>query len=151
MNCPQCDGPTYDNRQKVEDGWRGPLFKCKDKDGCGWVKWPPKGKSSGGNGGGRGGNAGSTRSTRPLGPLYFACYKIAAATLFQELKKIGITPTAADVTAAAATLMIAATNTGAPLAAPKPAPKPEPEPEQEYDDAADFNADSDPSGGKLPF
>ncbi len=40
--CPTCQGPVYNNTEKVATGWRGPLFKCKDES-CGWVKWPPKG------------------------------------------------------------------------------------------------------------
>ncbi|MGJ0510240.1 MAG: hypothetical protein ACR652_24610 [Methylocystis sp.] len=51
----------------------------------------------------------------------------------------------ADIIAATATLFIAATRDGTPLAAPKPKPAPEPE----YDEAEYQYADD--SDGPLPF
>ncbi|HEX9563783.1 MAG TPA: hypothetical protein VF981_07420 [Gemmatimonadaceae bacterium] len=50
VKCGQCGGAVYDNREenKARAG-RGekqrPIFACKNKDGCGWVQWPPKGGS----------------------------------------------------------------------------------------------------------
>lgn len=41
VNCPKCNSDTWDNAEKVLTGWRGPLYKCKNKD-CDWVAWPPK-------------------------------------------------------------------------------------------------------------
>lgn len=41
VNCPKCNSDTWDNAEKVATGWRGPLYKCKNKD-CDWVAWPPK-------------------------------------------------------------------------------------------------------------
>src|SRR3989338_2298300 len=46
MDCPNCGGPVYDNRQQNEtrraEGKKPmPEFKCKDAD-CAWVKWPPR-------------------------------------------------------------------------------------------------------------
>ena len=37
--CPRCDGAIYDNRQKKDKDprWRGPWFKCRDADDCGWA------------------------------------------------------------------------------------------------------------------
>lgn len=125
MDCPQCGGDTYDNRQKVQGGWKGPLYKCKDAE-CGWVKWAPKGAKQNGNGK-------NAAPKRPLGQLYFNCMKMAAATVREHLGE-DVLP--ADVIAATATLFIQAATTGAPLAAP-PKPKPEPEPEDDgegYDD-----------------
>ena len=35
------------NEQRATEGKRPmPLFTCKDKNGCGWVKWPPKGQGT---------------------------------------------------------------------------------------------------------
>lgn len=132
MDCPKCGGEAWNNAQKnqqrVGEGKKPlPLFACKDKDGCGWVKWPPRGQNGGGGNAGKsagqGNGAGSVRSTRPLGPLYFQCVKIAAATLKQHVPNA----TPADIVAAAATVFIGATNTGAPLVE---TPKPKPEPVQ---------------------
>ena len=138
--CPKCGGEIWSNahknEQRANEGKRPlPLFACKDKDGCGWIKWPPKGQQSGGAGS-RGhsasaGNAGAgPKHSRPLGPLYNECARIAAAVV--KLHVPNATPT--DVVAATATLFIAAANTGAPMIAPpkpKPAPPPEPEPEDD--------------------
>ena len=49
MVCVKCGGEVWDNRQKKLDGGmkpNAPDFSCKNKDGCGWVQWPPKGKAS---------------------------------------------------------------------------------------------------------
>lgn len=48
--CPNCGKKVYDNRQnKLPEaqggkGWnpKGPDFACSDKQGCGWVQWPPR-------------------------------------------------------------------------------------------------------------
>lgn len=45
--CPSCGGAIYDNRRKnterIAAGQKAmPDFSCKDKEGCGWKKWPPK-------------------------------------------------------------------------------------------------------------
>ena len=48
MECPKCNGAVWDNREKKASGEfsaKGPDFACKDKDDCGWVKWPPKDKN----------------------------------------------------------------------------------------------------------
>lgn len=42
-SCPECGGPVYDNREKKRSGEMkagAPWFSCKDRDGCGWAKWP---------------------------------------------------------------------------------------------------------------
>ncbi len=49
MVCPKCNGEIWDNRQKKIAGEmkpNAPDFSCKDKQGCGWVQWPPKAKAS---------------------------------------------------------------------------------------------------------
>lgn len=140
MNCPQCGGATWNNdlknRQRASEGKKPlPLWACKDKDGCGWVKWPPKDTAPRANGSGNG----VPRSTAPLAPVYADCMDIASRAVKHY---IGDKATAADIVAAAATLFIAATDTNRPVKkpAPPPPPKPEPEPEPEYDglDAADL-------------
>lgn len=141
MNCPQCGGATWNNAQKnqqrANEGKRPlPLWACKDKDGCGWVKWPPKETATKQNGNG------VPRSTAPLAPVYADCMDIASRAVKHY---IGDKATASDIVAATATLFIGATNTGRPvkkLAPPKP--KPEPEPEREYDDG-------DLDAADLPF
>ena len=43
--CPVCSGPMWDNRQKKASGAmsaKAPDFKCKDKQGCEGVIWPPR-------------------------------------------------------------------------------------------------------------
>lgn len=45
MQCVKCGGEVWDNRQKKLNGEmkpNAPDFSCKDKQGCGWVQWPPK-------------------------------------------------------------------------------------------------------------
>jgi len=47
MECPQCGKPVWDNREenkkRIAEGQKPrPEFSCKDKDVCGWVKWPAK-------------------------------------------------------------------------------------------------------------
>jgi hypothetical protein len=37
-DCPECQGPMWDNVEKRAGGWRGPAFKCKDRD-CEGVIW----------------------------------------------------------------------------------------------------------------
>lgn len=153
MDCPTCGGPVWNNAQKnVQRAAEGkkplPLWACKDKDGCGWVKWPPKGSGANTGGGSGNGNRGQVapngagpRNSRPLGPLYFTAMKIAKATLDAHMGKGAYT--AADLHAATATLFIGATNTGAPLTAP---PKPKPEPEPEYEDEGDYSDEN-----AIPF
>ena len=43
--CPICAGPMWDNRQKKASGAmsaKAPDWKCKDKQGCEGVIWPPR-------------------------------------------------------------------------------------------------------------
>ncbi len=132
MTCPQCGGDVWNNAQKNEQRARDgkkpmPLLTCKDKDGCGWVKWPPKNQRP--PQGQRGNGGGTPKNSRPLGPLYYDCLKVAKACVEKELK--GATP--ADVLSATATLFIAASRDGTPLTAPKPKPAPPPESDDDYD------------------
>lgn len=148
MQCPQCGGDVWENAaknvQRLAEGKKAlPLRSCKNKDGCGWCVWPPKGQQQGG-GNGAGprstGSTGRSASSRPLVPLYSSCLDYATRAVRHYLP----TATNADIIAAAATLFIAASRDGAPLMAPKaqpappPPPPPEPEPEPEYQDDADL-------------
>ena len=38
--CPQCQGPVYDNRADKKNP-NAPDFKCRDRT-CNWVQWPPR-------------------------------------------------------------------------------------------------------------
>lgn len=45
--CPKCGGEIWSNiaknKERVEQGLKPmPEYSCKDKEGCGWVKWPEK-------------------------------------------------------------------------------------------------------------
>lgn len=128
----------WDNRQTKKNP-KQPDYKCKDKDGCGKGVWEKRSEGSGTGGASNGG--GNARSARPLGPLYYESLRIAS----ESVKKLVPNAQPADIIAAAATVFIGATNTGAPLMAPKakpappppPPPKPEPEPE-EYFESADL-------------
>lgn len=150
MQCPDCGGPMWDNRQTKKNP-KQPDYKCKDKDGCGKGVWEEKKQN--GNAPANG-TAAADRAKRPLGRLYFECMKIAKATLEAQTDK-GTRPAymAADLIAATATVFIAAANTGAPLTAPpkKPAPPPpppKPEPPTRDDDGQGWE---DYGPDDLPF
>ena len=47
MQCPKCGGDCWDNGPSKAQGKvkpNAPDYACKNKDGCGWKQWPPKGK-----------------------------------------------------------------------------------------------------------
>ena len=141
MECLKCGGPVWDNRAKKASGEfsaKGPDFACKDKDGCGWVQWPPKNKGSGGLPAtaaiptpltsplvpasvsgqpspvaaySRGGSPKWTWIT--LADTYANCYAIAEQRLIDASKvgpRLGFTQ--ADILAATATLFIAVSRDG---------------------------------------
>lgn len=147
MDCPDCGGPMWDNRDNKRNP-KQPDFKCKDKDGCGKGVWV-KGKGGGSGNGNRGqgaANAAGPRNSRPLVPLYGECLGYAVRAVKHHLP----TATTADILAGAATLFIAATRDGAPLVAPKPKPAPPPppkEPEPEFEGNGGYDGD----GSELPF
>lgn len=120
VNCPNCGGPIYNNiaknAERVARGEKSmPNFTCKDKDGCGWKEWPPKGQKPAQGQGGR--PASRPVSTRPLAPLYLQCLKVAKQS-WDTVMGAG-KYTDAVLQAAAATIFIGARD-GAPiLAEPK--------------------------------
>lgn len=126
MECPKCGGPMWDNRQTKKSP-KMPDYKCKDRENCDGVIWPPRNKGNGGgnaqarSGAGGGNSAGTQRVSRPLGPLYYECLGVTV----KSLKKLVPDAKPEDIIAATATLFIGATNTGFPiLEAPKPTPSP---------------------------
>lgn len=148
MNCEQCGGDCWDNRSKnrerIANGERPmPDFTCKDKNGCGWKKWPPRNNSGGGNrgGGGQRGNA-PPKIQRPLGPLYLQCMKVAKGSLDAVQGKGNYS--GADLTAATATVFIAARD-GAPIMPP---------PKREVEEADSNNYQENEAGDHddaIPF
>jgi hypothetical protein len=136
MECPNCGGACYDNREKIAGGWKGPVYKCKDQE-CGWKQWPPKGQSNGQRGN-NGANA-PAPSRAPLGPVYAECFDFAKKAVTHYL---GDMATADAIVAATATLFIQAMQSGRPIKVAKPAP-PAPKPEPEY--VPEFG------GSDLPF
>ena len=107
MQCPTCGSDCWDNREKVAGGWKGPVWKCKDKD-CAWVEWPPKGVAK------------KPASPEPmsaragrwtwgqLSTYYGNAMKVARKHLMEQ--EPNATP--AEVVAATATIFIAATRDG---------------------------------------
>jgi hypothetical protein len=119
MICEKCGGETYDNREKVAGGWKGPLFKCKDPT-CDWRKWPPK-ASAAAKSSGR-----VARTWLELSQLYERSLRVAEKHVLPMAKRAGVVVGAADVLAAAATIFIAASRDGVKekVATPEPAPAP---------------------------
>ncbi len=131
--CPECGGPVWDNRPRKRDGRmkaNAPDFACRDKDGCGWKKWPPKGKKPQ-----QAATSGPKWTWKTLAGTYDKCLQLAAAKVPAHVEGF----TSADVVAAAATLFIAVSRDGvAPLKrAPEPEPEPEPPPPDEPWDEED--------------
>lgn len=142
MNCPDCGGAMWDNRDSKRKP-NQPDYKCKNKDGCGKGVWLEKksGESTAApalNGNSNGHAPVSTNGKRPLGSLYCECLELAKKSCQHYL---GADVSHADVIAAAATLFIAATRDGTPLRAPKavaPPPPPPPPPEPVYNTMDDL-------------
>lgn len=106
MNCGKCGGEAWNNTEKVNGGWKGPLFKCKDKS-CGWLLWPPKDQKPNGNGAPQ--KTGAPKWTwSQLSVTYRRALIIANKHIPQIIK--GALP--ADVVAGAAVLFIAADRGG---------------------------------------
>jgi hypothetical protein len=49
-DCPVCQGPMWDNCEKRAGGWKGPAWKCKDRD-CDGVYWEASDAPSANQGG----------------------------------------------------------------------------------------------------
>lgn len=119
MQCPTCQGPTWDNRAKKASGEfkaKSPDFSCKNK-ACGGAIWPEKKEATvtvmaeapSGNG---------AYSWPELGATYARCHEYAKRIVGDQ-----------EVVAATATLFIQATKLGLkarPKGAPPVAPPPPP-------------------------
>ncbi len=112
MQCPDCGGAMWDNRETKKG--KQPDYKCKNRD-CSKAVWLEKK----GAGSGPATSGASPRSPRALGPLYYECMAFARKACVHEFGDL-VTP--ADVIAATATLFIQAVRDGAPICAAKPAP-----------------------------
>lgn len=108
-SCPNCSSEVYDNRQKVAVGWKGPLFKCKDKE-CGWVKWPPKGQAK--TKPVAGGDRTPKWTWETLYRTYSRCWKLAEKVVVDSSKRTKVGFTNADIHGMAATVFIAASQGG---------------------------------------
>ena len=144
MNCPRCSGPTWDNRDRKRDGEmkpNAPDFACKDKEGCGWIKWPAKGAQRAPTSEGPANGGGGKWTWVSLMATYRKSLLIAEQCLkqSQERNPKAVPFTHAEVLSAAATVFIAASRDGV-REVPKPAPPPAPEdlpdelPEDDTDD-----------------
>ncbi len=140
MLCPDCGGEVWNNAQKNEQRAREgkkpmPLWTCKDKDGCGWKKWPPRGEKQSG----QQSNGHTPQPVRALGPIYNECLVFAKAAITHHFGKDVAT---ADIIAGTATLFIQAAKTGQPIRVMKPLPPPPPPPPEptrsEYDEDSDL-------------
>jgi len=112
MNCPKCNGDVWDNREKKANGEmkpNAPDLSCKDKESCGWVKWPDKGKAQ---------NKQSSAPRTPkwtwrsLHSAYNKCWLLAESVIVQSSKRTKIGFTTQDIHAATATLFIVASRDG---------------------------------------
>lgn len=117
MQCPDCNGPMWDNRETKRKPTQ-PDYKCKDKDGCGKGVWLD-GKVA------QNGNAPQRGNQRALGPVYNECLTFAKAAIEHHFGKDVAT---ADIIAGTATLFIQAAQTGQPIRTPKAEPAPPPRP-----------------------
>ncbi len=134
MQCGKCGGAVWDNT--TGQYWNGgrdnkgrpkPRWTCKNKDGCGWRSEPEAiTAQQAGERGASGQPGGNAKPSGPLAPVYKECYAAAALTVTHFAKQYGLTATVQDITAAAATIFIQASQSGRPILAPKPAPAPVP-------------------------
>lgn len=131
--CPQCGGAIWDNRPRKQGGRmkaNAPDFACKDKEGCGWKKWPPKNQ--------RPASATSHGKAQWTWPRLSLVYRNSLLLAKKHVSEILPDAMPEQVVAAAATVFIAASRDGVvPLKRPAPRPELEPEPEPEPDDDVD--------------
>lgn len=145
MQCPDCGGPMWDNRETKRSP-KQPDYKCKNKQ-CDKAVWlekrgatPAATPASNGNG--------AIRPTvgAPIGPIYAECFDFAKKAVTHYL---GDKATADSIVAATATLFIQAMNSGRPIKAAKPAPPPPPPPAPEPEYAGNYVGNY--GGEELPF
>ena len=83
MQCEKCGGDCWNNAAKnterVAQGKKPmPLWVCKNKDGCGWVKWPPKTDTA------KSAKAAPAFTWETLAGTYARCRKVAEWALPKE-------------------------------------------------------------------
>jgi len=151
MDCPNCSGPVYDNRQQNEtrraEGKKPmPEFKCKDAD-CAWVKWPPREPKAVSKTGPNSGPPGPKWTWGQINAWYGTSLKVAV----KHVKENVPDARAEDIVAAAATIFIGVMRDSHGVkVAPKP-PPPEPKkPVLEREAMADEHDDY-PEDDDLPF
>jgi len=135
MTCETCGSEMWDNREKVRGGWKGPLYKCKDK-ACGTVVWPPKDAAAVKRVTAQ--VAGDKWTWMKLGKLYERALLTAEMRVLASAERLGIKASVSDVLQATATIFIEAARNG--VEEPKKAlpPKPEPVAEPEEDEDIGF-------------
>lgn len=149
MDCPNCGGPVYDNRQqnqtrKAEGKKPMPEFKCKDAD-CQWVKWPPRDqKPSGRTTAANGGPPGPKWTWGQLNAWYGTSLRVAVKHVKEQV------PDAKpeDVLAAAATIFIGVMRDSHGIKLPKAEPKPE---AKEVSEREAMAVEGDYDDDSLPF
>jgi hypothetical protein len=135
VNCERCNGPCWDNRERIASGWKGPLYKCKDRN-CGWVQWPPR-ASRVGAAPARSNGTTSGYSWGELHRTYARCHQIAGRVVGDK---------SPDLQAATATIFIAATKMGLKVEGVRttPPPPPPPPPEDDYANEGEYIDDGAP-------
>jgi hypothetical protein len=128
MQCEKCGGECWDNRKenakRLEAGQKlRPDFSCKDKDGCGWVKWPPKTPKK------ENGKQAVKHTVVDIPATYGKSMDVALTRMVETAKahpKLGA-PTWENVIAATATVFIQACRNDGQFGVTEPAPAPEDE------------------------
>ena len=156
MDCPNCGGPVYDNRQQNEtrraEGKNPmPEYKCKDAD-CAWVKWPPKGEKKGQPQRPQSGTSSAPGPKWTWGQIN-AWYGTSLKVAVKHIKEALPEAKPEDILAGAATIFIGVMRDSHGIkVAPKPEPKPEPKPVPERESLADEHDDySEDDDNGLPF
>lgn len=126
MDCPKCGSECWDNRQKVAGGWKGPIWKCRDRD-CGWLQWPPK-DAQAKKAATAGPRAGPKWTWHHLAKTYERCLLTAELRVLASAERLGVKATVGDILQATATIFIEAARNGVEEPKVKLPPKP-PEPE----------------------
>lgn len=137
MLCPKCNASeVWDNTQKVAEGWKGPVRKCRDQQ-CGWVQWPPKGQKVS-PGAPQGPQRGPKWTWDALAVLYKRCILIVEPNVVASAERLGVKASVDDVLKGAHSVFIEACKSGVaepkaklPKSEPKPVPDDEPEPWEE--------------------
>ena len=130
MNCPQCGGPMWDNRNDKRNP-KSPDYKCKNKS-CGHAIWEQKQQGVGQLA--RAAGNGAKWTWTSLSKTYERSLLLAEKHVPTMAKRTNLTATTADVLSAAATIFIAASRDGVQADAPAtPPPPPQPEPVEDSD------------------